>query len=272
MKTIRSRVAAREAGPTSQKIPRRLIQTFKRARVPEGMYRAARSWLDLNPSYEYRFFNDEGQREFIAEHFGPDMERCYEALPAGAFRADLWRYCELYVNGGVYVDLDTVCRTPLDGLLRKGDEFVVAHDIEKIYLFNAFICCTPGHPFLKNAIEYARERILSGGFQQRLERNPQVPYWIVGPGGLAAAINLTLGRPESTSFNAGRHRVAGFSFRIMRKIHEEEYHLRRIMDASRTVIMCKYPGYLEDLVRAGGSHWETGAVDSRAGAPKPSDV
>jgi hypothetical protein len=219
------------------------------------MYLASKSWSDRNPDYNYFFFDDEECRSFIKQHFDADVGKSYEALPAGAFRADLWRYCALFVHGGIYADIDTTCRMPLRKLLRQDDEFVIAHGNSRQLLFNAFICSIAGHPFLQAAIERAKDQILASNFQQLLARDPRVPFQIVGPGGLAAAVNATLGRPESTEFTIGRHKMSGISFRVLRKIHRPQVSLRRVMYGFRTVIMCKYPGYMNDLKAAGRSHW-----------------
>ena len=35
----------------------------------------------------------------------------------GAARADIWRYCVLYLNGGLYLDDDSDIKVPLDNVL-----------------------------------------------------------------------------------------------------------------------------------------------------------
>ena len=42
------------------------------------------------------------------------MSVAWSTLRAGAAKADLWRYCALYVHGGVYLDLDACICGPLD--------------------------------------------------------------------------------------------------------------------------------------------------------------
>jgi hypothetical protein len=50
-------------------------------------------------------FNDNSCREFLAITFPPDVVYAYDKLIPSAFRADLWRYCILYMFGGVYMDI-----------------------------------------------------------------------------------------------------------------------------------------------------------------------
>ena len=243
-------VVARLPSATVQKIPRVILQTFETRRVPAGLFGATRSWVELNPEYEYRFYDDDDCRALIKEHFGEQTLACYESLPRGAFRADLWRYCALYAHGGVYADVDTLCTTPLRNLIRENDDFIVPHGNSRRFLFNAFICSVPRHPFFKTVIDTAVERITAGDMAD--------PFFIVGPGALGMAVNKTLGRDLSSRFRVGNHNIAGFSFRILRKIVTPWSSGRRVLDGSRTIFYVKYKGYFDDLKQAGVSHWGMG--------------
>jgi len=53
-KDVERHVVARLPSATVQKIPRTILQTFKTRRVPAGLFGATKSWLELNPEYEYR--------------------------------------------------------------------------------------------------------------------------------------------------------------------------------------------------------------------------
>jgi hypothetical protein len=50
-------------------------------------------------------FNDDACREFLAMTFPTDLVYAYDRLIPTAFKADLWRYCILYMFGGVYMDI-----------------------------------------------------------------------------------------------------------------------------------------------------------------------
>jgi hypothetical protein len=242
----------RAAEPTdTREIPRRLFQTFKVPDVPPRMFAAARSWWSLNPDHEYRFFDDEACRAFVREHFGSELERCYDALPAGAFRADLWRLCVLYRLGGVYADIDMVCRRPLSRFVRASDAFVVSAGRDRSCLFNAFMGSVPGHPLLERALERAQSLILGG---EELD-----PFTVVGPAGLGAAASSLLGE-ERTHFRPGDYSGDGFTFRVLRRRFERLPWLpnRAIVDGLRTAVVCKYRGYFRDLRATGSAHWYYG--------------
>ena len=44
-------------------------------------------------------------REFIKVNFNPLVLKAYDTLIPTAYKADLFRLCVLYINGGIYGDL-----------------------------------------------------------------------------------------------------------------------------------------------------------------------
>lgn len=61
-----------------------------------------------NPDYTRKLFNDAQIDEYVSQHCpGPYSAVFHSINPAlGAMKADLWRYCVLYREGGVYFDVD----------------------------------------------------------------------------------------------------------------------------------------------------------------------
>ena len=93
-----------------RKIPYTIMQTMKSANMPINMYRVALQWTKMNPTYDYEFFDDKRCREFIKEHYEPDVIIAFDMLNVGAAKADLFRWCYLYIRGGIYLDMDMQCR------------------------------------------------------------------------------------------------------------------------------------------------------------------
>lgn len=245
---IQKRIAAIKVSTHRQKIPQTIFQTFKTNNVPPGMYKAAMSWVDNNPDYAYSFSDDADCRSLIQQHFDANVLLTYDKLNVGAFKADLWRYCALYVHGGVYADLDTVSKCPLQDIINEEDEFIsVFAGAVSGGIFNAFICSIPGHIFLKRAIEEAVRRVLFGGADH--------PLAITGPLCLGRAINMEIGRDKETEFTEGQHTVNGHSFKILEKVRSPDPNKRSVACKGRTVLMCKYDGYESDLTGTKQRHW-----------------
>ena len=82
-----------------------------------------------NPEYTIKYFNDTQSRNFIKKNFDKKVLNAYDKLIPGAFKADLFRYCVLYQNGGVYGDLSQTYLVPLNKLVdRHHDNLVLVRD------------------------------------------------------------------------------------------------------------------------------------------------
>jgi hypothetical protein len=62
-----------------------------------------------NPEFTHYLFDDADCREFIAANFDYSVLDAFDRLIPGAYKADLWRYCVLYVRGGIYLDIKYHC-------------------------------------------------------------------------------------------------------------------------------------------------------------------
>ena len=96
-----------------QKIPRIIHQTHTRNEIPDNMQEAMETIISLNPEYEYRYYSDEDCRDFILKYLGSRVAKAYDSLIPGAYKADLFRYCVIYIKGGVYLDSGFVAINPL---------------------------------------------------------------------------------------------------------------------------------------------------------------
>lgn len=260
---IADRAGQRRAGSgPARRIPPILHQTFKTRELPLRMHAAAMSWADANPAWDYRYHDNEACRALIARAFDARVLAAYDALPPGAFRADLWRYCALSVEGGVYADIDMVCRTDLERVLAPEDEFVVptAGNLPQA-VFNGFIASRPGHPFLARAIARATDLVLEA---ERRGTGPVDGYMCCGPGNLGAAMNLVLGRDPAAPHRVGRHEAGGLHYRILDKGRAPDGS-RHVADGDIIVCLTKYEGYLDDLDQAGSGHWAGEREAARGG-------
>ena len=62
----------------------------------------------------------------------------YSCCIAGAFKADLFRYCVLLIRGGVYADMDVLLQTNLDDAIANDIGFMTPIDEVSYY-----ICISP---------------------------------------------------------------------------------------------------------------------------------
>ncbi|CAH6419255.1 Hypothetical protein HVR_LOCUS454 [uncultured virus] len=149
---IPSYIPARMESNIPTKIPKVIYQTFCTHVLPVRLSDAIRTWLDRNPEYEYRYYDDGDQREFIQKHFDTKVLKAYDRLVPGAYRADLWRYCVIYINGGVYCDVKMGAKLPLRDIIDADTDMVFTNDDPDDAIYNAFFASTPRNPLLYGVI------------------------------------------------------------------------------------------------------------------------
>lgn len=177
--TVLKNIPARVGSETlqAQMIPRHIMQTNERNEVPVQMKDAMDRIVALNPEYAYSYYNDADALAFIAANFSPDVVKAYKKVNPGAFKADLFRYCWLYINGGVYLDTGMNPVRPLREIIRSGDTFVSAEDCGHKAIYNAIMMAVPNHPILKSAIDDSVKVILNEEYDHEM-------LYITGPGRL----------------------------------------------------------------------------------------
>jgi mannosyltransferase OCH1-like enzyme len=143
-----------------QKIPKIIIQTTFNKDIKNILhYNSILTFIELNPEYQYILFDDSECRFFIKNNFDDDILKAYDLLVAGSFKADLFRYCYLYINGGCYFDCKQILRCPLRTLIQPDDEFILCHDIDNAY-FNAVMMSKIKNEKLFRVIELCKNKIL----------------------------------------------------------------------------------------------------------------
>lgn len=63
--------------------------------------------------YQIRFYSDKDCIAFLRKEFDERFVDVFKSLKRGAHKADFFRYCALYVHGGVYLDIKSVPKIPL---------------------------------------------------------------------------------------------------------------------------------------------------------------
>ena len=134
-----------------------------------------------NPEYEHRLFDDTECRTFIEENFPVQVLYAYDSLIPGAYKADLWRYCVLYLNGGVYLDIKF---EPLKGFsfnsLIHNESFCFdapSKPTTGVSIYNAFMIVRPGSITMKQCILNIYRNVV-GNFYGSHCLEPTGPYML----------------------------------------------------------------------------------------------
>jgi mannosyltransferase OCH1-like enzyme len=168
----------KEDDVNTQIIPKVIIQTSEHFNPTHAMY----SLREMNPDYEYKFFDDTQRREFIKNAFSNKILDAYDMLVPGAFRADLFRYAYLFIHGGCYFDDKIIPRVSLNRLIRPEDELILCEDaVEKSYL-NSIIMTKPKHFMFLKLLLTACDNIYAKNMSDMLSlTGPKLMYNVFNP-------------------------------------------------------------------------------------------
>ena len=132
-------------------IPLDIYQTWYTKDLPPKMRERVETLKKQNPRFQHHLYDDNDCREFIKNHFKPDVLQAYDCLIPGAYKADLWRLCILFIYGGIYMDIKLVCVNGFKLIeLTEKEHFV--QDRPQNCIFNTMIASPKGNIFLYKAI------------------------------------------------------------------------------------------------------------------------
>ena len=139
----------------SVKIPLDIYQTWKTKNLPPKMRQCINRLRKSNPEFTHYLYDDNDCRKFIGTYFTNDVLDAYDTLIPGAYKADLWRYCVLYINGGIYLDIKFYTVHPFK-LIEFVDKEYFVKDYKKSGhgIYNAFMVCKKGNDKLRECINH----------------------------------------------------------------------------------------------------------------------
>ena len=135
------------------------------------------TWIDKNPDYEYKLWTEDNLPELVAPvHF--------HACPSLAGKSDILRYQLLLMYGGIYIDADCECITPLTDDLLDNDSFCCWENeyVRNGLMANTVLGAIPDCKLMVKLIDAIRAR--------NNMNYPEGDTWIhTGPGLLTDTVN-----------------------------------------------------------------------------------
>ena len=132
-------------------IPKIIHQTWKTTTIPEQWKDSVKTCQDIHPDYKYILWTDETMDNFVKNEYKWFYET-YKNYKYNIQRCDAFRYLVLYKYGGIYIDMDIVCKKKLDPLLNYDLVLAKSANISVTYT-NSFFMVKPKHLFIKYCIE-----------------------------------------------------------------------------------------------------------------------
>lgn len=141
-------------------IPLNLYQTWHNKDLPQNMQNCIQELQNINPEFKYHLFDDNDCRLFIEKYFSKKFLDSFDKLIPGAYKADLWRYCVLYINGGIYLDIKFY---PVNNfkLINLTDKEYFCRDValSQSGIYNAIMVSKPKNELLMIAINRIVENV-----------------------------------------------------------------------------------------------------------------
>ena len=139
-------------------IPRTIWQTWRTHDLPPRMRACVDALRSQHPAFVHRLLDDRECRDWIVEYFPSEVVQAYDALIPAAYKADLWRYCALYVHGGIYLDVKLqfvngfTLSTVIDREYYVADGEIELDDVTYASIHNGLMVCKPQSPLLRRVI------------------------------------------------------------------------------------------------------------------------
>ncbi len=223
---------------TSSAVPRRIIQTWPTHFVSQSMGFAVDAWIRLNPEYEYLFYDDEDSLQFIKTNFNSYVIQAYERLESGSAKADLFRYCFLYVHGGVYVHMKAVPQVPLYAIVPPKTTLVLTQATVPEAVASILMASPPQHPCIEFLIRQITWTVLTC-------TQDQLHLDLTGPRIAGQIINRYLGKDKLAPYPAV---FLGPTTRSICMLEDPPRKIRIVNPMQRTLVYGSYETYNSDLV------------------------
>jgi len=135
-------------------IPKKVMQTyFDISKIPQKVYNNIATYAN---GFEHIIYDDNAALSFLDKFYSKDVVNAFNKLQNGAHKADLLRYCLLYIYGGIYLDIKTELITPLTDIFYSNsdiDIYVVMMSA-KNGIYNGVIAAKPRNKIFLELINH----------------------------------------------------------------------------------------------------------------------
>lgn len=213
-------------------IPMIIFQSWHSQHLPPKMFRCVEKLKRENPEFLYFLFDDDACRELIKQHFHKSVLGAFDRLLPGQYKCDLWKYCVLYVYGGVYLDMKYQCANGfrLHDVVDK--EYMVLErpgfwSNNTYGIYNGFMVSKPHNPLLMRCINQVVRNVNS----KNMGHGSLYP---TGPG--------LLGTEYFGNINKNWQKIHGFEFFFRPDAEDQIVH-------NNVVVLKSYPEYRSEQRR-----------------------
>jgi mannosyltransferase OCH1-like enzyme len=142
-------------------IPKIIWQTYECGydELPEYIKDCTKTWIDQNPGWDYKYLDAKERETFVLDNFGYEWHSIFTKLPYGVLKADIWRHMVMYTHGGIYSDVDTVCKGPIDLWIKDYMNTTYFVDDDYINFCQFVLSSTPNNIIYKKILDLIKYKL-----------------------------------------------------------------------------------------------------------------
>jgi len=207
----------------TQIIPKYIFQTHKSSsylQTKPKLLLATQSWkkyTNNNYGFKYLFFDNATCENFMRTNFYGKIYDAYCRLPMGVMKADLWRYCVIYRYGGIYADVDTICK--INPNIFINNSFLTIGPENSDHLCQWTFSAPPMSPILKSIIDLSVDRILT----IPVITGEHNIHYLTGPGCFTDGIEMYLQSNNLPTFK-DKTQYARYSHYSLNVFNSDNFH------------------------------------------------
>jgi hypothetical protein len=166
-----------------------VVQTNSSTTVTKKKYYSVSAVLNCSLEYPYVFFDDTDVTRFITGNFSPTVVEAINNLVPGAYISDIFRYCYIFINGGIYVDCKKLFYIPIseyiDRFMREtksSSSEIFINDCDPRCAYNAILVAPKNSKTIKLVLIYSIFNIIKNRYGEN-------PLYVTGPGCLGEVMD-----------------------------------------------------------------------------------
>jgi mannosyltransferase OCH1-like enzyme len=111
-----------------------------------------------NPEFKLYVYDETTCIKFLSKNFNEDVLNAYNTLKPCSYKSDLWRFCNLYIKGGIYIDIKYRCVNNFKLIALTEKEYFV-RDRGDYGVYTALIVSMPKNEILWKCIQKIVENV-----------------------------------------------------------------------------------------------------------------
>jgi len=140
------------SGDWKHEIPKVIIQTYyDKNKIPTKVYKNIQKYCQ---KYKHLVYDDNDCIKFLKENYSNEVVNKFKSLKRGAHKADLFRYCYLYKNGGIYLDIKTELITNMDNIISNKYNLYTVLSKNKNSVYQGIIMTYKNNELFKDLIDH----------------------------------------------------------------------------------------------------------------------